>query len=348
MPQQHRPFADHPCATSHPALIAQAQTFLALAIGSSTRQTYSSGLRSFIAFVDTHGIRPAFPASVQTLCLWITHLASPPAAVTLGTCKVYLSAVITRHTELGFDHPLANAPPMLSRIMTGIKRLSSHSTLPKLPITTALLREMQPLLNLQQRSDVLLWAMMWTATTGLLRISEFAAVARSGGDTTRILRSQQLTFHDAGQRPFSLTEATTASDEMSHAILRLTASKMDPFRAGVDIVLSSPTTLHALLAYGTHLSPDCTPSTPLFHHPDRTPTTRAWLMKRVDELLRKSGRDPRQYSSHSFRKGGAVSLQSLGVEDSLIRRLGRWKSDAFNLYVRDPSFATLIDTNARL
>ena len=108
-----------------------------------------------------------------------------------------------RHIELGFDHPLANAPPMLSRIMTGIKRLSTHSTVPKLPITTALLREVQPLLNLQQRSDVLLWAMMWTATTGLLRISELAAVARSDSDTSRILRSQQLTLHNAGQRPLT-------------------------------------------------------------------------------------------------------------------------------------------------
>ena len=71
-------------------------------------------------------------------------------------------------------------------------------------------------------------------------------------------------------------------------------------------------------------------------------------MRRVDGLPRKTGRDPRQFSSHSFRKGGAVSLQSIGVEGSLIRRLGRWKSDAFNLYVRDPSFATLIDTNAKL
>ena len=346
MPQQHRPFADHPCAASHPELIAQAQTFLALAIGSSTRQTYSTGLKSFIAFADTHGIRPAFPASVQTLCLWISYLASPPHAVTLGTCKVYLSAVVTRHAELGYDHPLANAPPMLSRIMAGIKRMSAQPRRPKLPITTGLLEEMRPHLDLQQRSDILLWAMMWTATTGLLRISEFAT--RGDNDTGRVLTVQQLTLHDHAQRPYSLTEAGSADEETLYAILRLTASKTDPFRAGVDIVLSSSTALRALLVYGAHLEPTCTPTTPLFHHADRTAATRTWLMKRVDGLLRRTGRDPRQFSSHSFRKGGAVSLQSIGVEDSLIRRLGRWKSDAFNLYVRDPSFATLIDTNSKL
>ena len=332
MPQQHRPFAGHPCAATHPELIAQAQTFLALAIGSSTRQTYSSGLRSFISFVDTHGIRPAFPASVETLSLWMTSIASPPCPVTLGTCKVYLSAVVTRHTELGFDHPLDKAPPMLSRILAGIKRMSAQPSRPKLPITTALLEEMRPHLNLQHRSDILLWAMMWTATTGLLRISEFAT--RGDHDTSRLLTTQQLTLHDQGQRPYSLRNAVYADEETQYAILRLTASKSDPFRAGVDIVLSAATTLQALLAYGAHLQPDLTSTTPLFHQPDRTAASRAWLMKRVDGLLRSTGRDPRQFSSHSFRKGGAVSLQSAG-EDSLIRRLGRWKSDAFNLYVRD-------------
>ena len=346
MPQQHGPFADHPCAAAHPALIAQAQTFLALAIGTSTRQTYSTGVRSFISFADTHGIRPAFPASVQTLCLWITFLASPPRPVTLGTCKVYVSAVVSRHTELGFDHPLEGAPPMLNRIMAGIKRMSAHPSRPKLPITTALLEEMRPHLNLQQRSDILLWAMMWTATSGLLRISEFTT--RKDSEPSRVLTLQQLAFHDRGQGPLSLTEACSADEDVQYAVLRLTASKTDPFRAGVDIVLSAATALQALLSYGTHLHPHCEPTTPLFHHTDLSAVSRSWLMRRVDELLDKTGRDPKQLSSHSFRKGGAVSLQSMGVEDSLIRRVGRWKSDAFNLYVRDPSFAALIDANAKL
>ena len=230
---------------------------------------------------------------MQTLCLWISSLASPPGALTLGTCKVYLSAVVTRHTELGYDHPLVGAPPMLSRIMAGIKRMAAQPSRPKLPITTALLEEMRPHLCLQRRSDILLWAMMWTATAGLLRISEFAT--RGDADTTRVLGLQQLTFHDHGQRPYDLIDASSSGEEMVYAILRLTASKTDPFRAGVDIVLSAPTALQALLAYGTQLALNGTPATPLFHQPDRTAVTRAWLMKRVDELLRKIGRDPRQY-----------------------------------------------------
>ena len=66
----------------------RARTLLALAIGSSTRQTYSSGVRSYVDFAKRLGIHPAFPASVQTLCLWLADITSPPRSLTLGTCKV--------------------------------------------------------------------------------------------------------------------------------------------------------------------------------------------------------------------------------------------------------------------
>ena len=68
----------------------------------------------------------------------------------------------------------------------------------------------------------------------------------------------------------------------------------------------------------------------------------------VDRLLLVTSHDPRRYSSHSFRKGGASSLQAAGVGDAAIRLLGRWKSDAFNLYVRHPSLDTQVKFNSRL
>jgi hypothetical protein len=67
MPPQHRPFAGHPCAASHPHLIHQAQTYLSLAIGAGTRRTYTAGVNSYFAFVAEHRISAAFPASVETL-----------------------------------------------------------------------------------------------------------------------------------------------------------------------------------------------------------------------------------------------------------------------------------------
>jgi hypothetical protein len=75
---------------------------------------------------------------------------------------------------------------MLDRVLAGIKRATSHTAKHKLPIITDLLQSMLPHLRLQRRHDSLVWAMMWTATAGLLRISEFAV--RSATDTDRVLR----------------------------------------------------------------------------------------------------------------------------------------------------------------
>lgn len=321
--------------------------FLSLAIGGSTRQTYSSGINSYLSFIDFHELHPAFPASIATLCLWVTYLAAPPRRLTLATCKVYLAGVITRHTEMGLNNPLEDAPPVLDRIFTGIKRWSTTaSSQPKLPITTAMLQDMRQHLDLNIRSDSLLWAMMWTATAGLLRISEFTLA--NSRETDRSLQLRQLTLYDQGDGVVD-TLSVTASSRIKRATLHLEASKTDPFRAGVDIVIASPTALQALIRYIIHLKQQRpVPTSPLFTFPDQSAVKRSWLMKRVSELLARIGHQAEDYSSHSFRKGGAVSLQQLGVEDSVIRRLGRWKSDAFHLYVRHASLDTLVTANARL
>jgi hypothetical protein len=348
MPPQHRPFAGHPCAASHPRLIEQAQTYLALAIGAGTRRTYATGIKSYFAFVAEHGISIAFPASIETLCLWVTWLAV--RSLTFGTCKVYLSALINRHAEMGLMNPLTDAPPILDRVLAGIKRASANATKPKLPITTAMLRLMKPHLDLQHRRDALVWAMMWTATAGLLRISEFACT--SNADTDRVLRMQQLTVFDRGDTAYSMQQLRSSDlprSTLRYASLHLDASKTDPFRTGVDIIIAAPHALSALRNYAALCSATgVLPSAPLFHFDDGPPVTRRWLMKRVDRLLRSIQHDPQAYSSHSFRKGGAVSLQQQGVEDSIIRRTGRWRSDAFNLYVRHASMDSLVTANARL
>jgi hypothetical protein len=260
---------------------------------------------------------------------------------------VYLSGLISRHTEMGFNNPLDSAPPLLDRVMAGIKRLGSLTpSKPKLPITTAMLQAMLPHLDLTQRSDSLLWAMMWTATAGLLRISEFASASAVQSD--RVLELRQLTLYDFNDKQLDLSTISPTSG-IKQATLHLDASKTDPFRSGVDIIIASPTAIRALRCYLLHIrSENASPTTPLFMFSDKTAVKRSWLMKRVSALLARVGHHPEHYSSHSFRKGGAVSLQKLGVADSIIRRIGRWKSDVFHTYVRDPALETLVAANARL
>ena len=47
--------------------------------------------------------------------------------------------------------------------------------------------------------------------------------------------------------------------------------------------------------------------------------------------------DCSSYKSHSFRIGAASLAAENGMSDAQIRGLGRWKSDAFKLYLRSPT-----------
>ena len=46
--------------------------------------------------------------------------------------------------------------------------------------------------------------------------------------------------------------------------------------------------------------------------------------------------DPTPYSGHSFRIGAVTMAASKGIEDSLIKILGRWESSAYQRYVKIP------------
>ncbi len=61
--------------------------------------------------------------------------------------------------------------------------------------------------------------------------------------------------------------------------------------------------------------------------------SRALHVKYLREALVVIGIDLSKYASHSFRTGVATTAAASGLEDSLIRTLGRWQSSAYILYL---------------
>ncbi len=64
--------------------------------------------------------------------------------------------------------------------------------------------------------------------------------------------------------------------------------------------------------------------------------TRQWLVSVVREAIKKAGLDPTKYCGHSFRIGAATAAAKNGLEDSVIKTLGRWHSLAYLEYVQIP------------
>ena len=64
--------------------------------------------------------------------------------------------------------------------------------------------------------------------------------------------------------------------------------------------------------------------------------TRDRLVKELRAALQKAGLDPKTYAGHSFRIGAATVAHAQGIDDSTIMTLGRWRSNAYQRYVRIP------------
>ena len=62
--------------------------------------------------------------------------------------------------------------------------------------------------------------------------------------------------------------------------------------------------------------------------------TRDLFVKHLREAIQAAGIDPTGFSGHSFRSGAATTAANLGVSDAHIKMMGRWKSNAYQRYIK--------------
>ena len=93
--------------------------------------------------------------------------------------------------------------------------------------------------------------------------------------------------------------------------------------------------VHALLAYR---SVQGNAPGPLFFLANGQPLSRAILTDWLRQIFSTKGIEG-NFSSHSFRIGAATVAARNSIPDHLIQALGRWTSNAYQLYIRTPSEA---------
>ena len=75
---------------------------------------------------------------------------------------------------------------------------------------------------------------------------------------------------------------------------------------------------------------------PFFTRSDGSYMTRDYFVAAVKAVLSEAGFDATKYAGHSFRIGAATTAAQQGLQDSLIKTLGRWQSSAYMRYIRTP------------
>ncbi len=127
--------------------------------------------------------------------------------------------------------------------------------------------------------------------------------------------------------------------EATHFDFTIRGSKTDVFRAGTRVVvyatgtLFCPVKLMARYLAGTRTQPL---GSPLFTRMDGRYVTRDHVNRLIKSMATAAGFEPRRFSTHSMRAGGATTLSLLGYPPAVIQQLGRWTSDAYLAYIRLP------------
>ena len=296
-------------------------------LAESTRKAYGSGKKRYFDFCKAKQVIP-IPTSEAVLCQFIAQLANEKLAHT--TIKTYLAAVRHAQIEWGRGDPKIANMARLEQVLRGIKAVQCKarpaSDRARLPITPDLLSKMKQSWE-EGRGHIWDRKMLWAAS-----LLCFFGFFRSGEITV----PSQTTFDQGAHLSFE--DVAVDSWETPRLLrVRLKASKTDPFRTGVDVFIgatgSSLCPVAAVLAYMSMRGPG---PGPLFRLQNGSPLTRTRLVSEVRNALSAAGVDCRAYSGHSFRSGAATTAAKEGVEDSTIKMLGRWKSEAYQVYIKTP------------
>lgn len=285
------------------------------ALAKSTRRTYRSGRAAFRKFCYHHSLR-ACPASPATVGLFATSLSR---GATYQTVKTYLAAISSHHKQLGWQDPVSGNP-QLQLLTRGIRRVKAHQTSRRVrqPITLVMLRDLCKAirhLKLHTQDKAMLRSALTLAFFGCLRVSEFT--------------------HAQDRRTISALRSDVSASRQS-VVYHLRYSKTDQYGRGSHIAISSREEAicpcKAMLDY-LRLSKD-RPTAPLYRFRNGSPLTRASFVRLLKHLTKRAGYNPSNFNSHSLRIGSATLAAEEGHSGSFIKRLGRWRSDTYQRYVR--------------
>ena len=239
--------------------------------------------------------------------------------------KSYLAAVRYEQIRLGMGDPAIHSMPQLGYVLKGVKKATPASSRCRLPITPtimlALKRVWQKVPN--RRDAKMLWAAACLCFCGFLRSGEATCPSETEFDP-----ESHLAFSDV---------AVDSRDTPTALQVTIKASKTDPFRQGVTLHIGvSGGPLCPVAAVLSYVVARGSSAGPLFLWEDGKFLTRARFVESMRTALTQAGYKAKDYAGHSFRIGAATTAAQRGIQDSLIKTLGRWESSAYTRYIRTP------------
>ena len=288
-------------------------------LSAATRSSYDRMVKTYVSFCKEHFPSVSgFPSTQIMISRFISYLFVQNYQP--STIASYVSAISFVHKINDWSDPTDSF--LVKKILKGSENLRQSSDV-RLPITKDILSKLAAAVPAIIRSPYnasLLKAMMSLAYYCFLRIGEIAVKNRH--DTQKVIQINDVHFEEGTDKQQNLRvnlRNFKHCNGQSKTIL-LTMDKSN--------VMCPVSALLNYLKLAGHNSG------PLFQFQEGIPITAYYFNQHLKLLLQAVGLSSDYYKGHSFRIGAATSAATRGVPLSVIQHMGRWKSNAFQHYIR--------------
>ena len=268
-------------------------------------------MNRYLKFAQAHAIAP-LPILEPTILRYIGYLDLQGLAP--ATVKMYLSAIRAWVVSLGMDPPTIWTP----RVHLMIKAISRSKPLPRqaAPATYEHVHAMLGCLG-GSRDHLIAAAAIALQYFACLRASELCSDPALGYIPSR---------------------ADIAFPSLSPPLMtfRVRSSKTIPHGFTVHLGCSKKAVCAVCINYLYLQSHPLPPSAPLYQFSSGQHMTYNIYNALIKHLLHVAGYDSALYSSHSIRAGAATQAARSGLPREDIKRLGRWRSQAYETCLRPP------------
>jgi hypothetical protein len=292
-------------------LVRERALALSNSVDVSTSESYGSALNSWITFIHMHHfpLEPN-PDTLSFFVVYMSHHIRPKSV------KSYLSGLVQ---QLEPDYPSVRAvrnTRLVVKVMKGCMKARGQAVRRKLPLSfDDLVFVNNKFISSKSHNDLLFAAILITGFHGLLRLGEMtfpdSSYLRDWRKVTKrssvVIQQHQYEFFLPGHKADRFFEG-------NRVLISSFSSSFDPFQIFYRYLFSRDRLFPA--------------ASPLWLTATGRVPTRSFFMSRFRKIF------PTSFAGASMRAGGATHLALLRTPPELIRAVGRWTSEAWEVYIR--------------
>lgn len=318
--------------TSRSAAHKKLTQALSLALAPRTTSNYNKSIKLYLKFAETIGVpeNEALPCSDDMLCLF---LAQGIGKTGPGNAKNLASGIRQWHVRQGLRWKTSGRVALIKKALLQCwpKREDQESVRPA--VTPEMMKMLWEEWSDGSRKQLCALAMALAAWCGQMRLGELLP------ETARKVDRDRLP---------SRGKWSISSKKEGASTIELSWAKSTGFsKSTVHLLRQGDKRFNASLAMGEHLrSSQLGESALLCEYVDNRSKAvtlgKDEFMAMCNKIWRAQGIN--KITGHSFRIGGTTALLRAGVDTSVVRKMGRWESNAFLIYWR--SLEEIFDAHA--